>query len=89
MLDGAKLCHGYVLDENSSKSKEGLFATDLCWKLDTFSYLKEDDISYNPHKILKFAQVVHGMTAQLEEEIDLIEGQFVVITEFIDKDWYR
>ena len=89
MLDGAKWCHGYVLDEKSSKPKEGLFATDLCWKLDTFAYLKEDDISYNPHKTLKFAQVVHGMTAQLEEEIDLIEGQFVVITEFIDKDWYR
>ena len=52
--------------------------------------MKKDDVSTNPkNKILKFAQVVHGMQAQLDEEIDLTEGQLVVITEFIDKDWYR
>merc|ERR1719204_2061462 len=29
------------------------------------------------------------MRAQLEEEIDLVEGQTVRITEVIDKDWWR
>ena len=37
----------------------------------------------------KFAQVIHPMTAQLVEEIDLEKGQIVKITEIIDKDWYR
>ena len=40
-------------------------------------------------KVEKFAQVVHAMRAQLEEEIDLVEGQTVRITEVIDKDWWR
>ena len=37
----------------------------------------------------KFAQVVHSMQALLEEEMDLVQGQVVKITEIIDKDWYR
>ena len=40
-------------------------------------------------KVEKFAQVVHAMRAQLDEEIDLVEGQTVRITEVIDKDWWR
>ena len=37
----------------------------------------------------KFAQVVHSMQALLDEEMDLVQGQVVKITEIIDKDWYR
>ena len=40
-------------------------------------------------RVEKFAQVVHPMTAQLVEEIDLEKGQIVKITEIIVKDWYR
>ena len=40
-------------------------------------------------KVEKFAQVVHSMQALLEEEMDLVQGQVVKITEIIDKDWYR
>ena len=40
-------------------------------------------------RVEKFAQVIHPMTAQLVEEIDLEKGQIVKITEIIDKDWFR
>ena len=36
-----------------------------------------------------FAIVVHSMQALLDEEIDLVKGQVIKITEIIDKDWYR
>ena len=87
ILNGGEWCNGYLLDDNDKKN--GIFPINYCWQLDPFAYLKEDDTSCTKTKILKFAQVIHGMTAQLEEEIDLIEGQMVVITEIIDKDWYR
>ena len=91
LLDGGDWCNGYVFNVNNVKEKlTGIFPTDQCWRLDPLAYLKQDDItSSSKTKILKFAQVIHGMTAQLDEEIDLVEGQQVVITEFIDKDWYR
>ena len=91
LLDGGEWCNGYVLDVNNpNESVQGIFPISQCWKLDPVAYLKQDTTtSSNKTKILKFAQVLHGMTAQLDEEIDLIEGQQVVITEFIDKDWYR
>ena len=76
--------------DNPNESVQGIFPISQCWKLDSKAYLKQDiATSSNKTKFLKFAQVLHGMTAQLDEEIDLIEGQQVVITEFIDKDWYR
>ena len=88
LLEGGEWCHGYLLDDNNHN--KGIFPVSYCWQVDSFAYLKVDDCpSYSKSKILKFAQVVHGMTAQLEEEIDLTEGQMVVITELVDKDWYR
>ena len=87
LLDGGDWCQGYVL--NHDNMQKGIFPTSYCWQLDTFAYLKPEDTRDSKNKILKFAQVVHAMTAQLEEEIDLSEGQLVVITEVVDKDWYR
>ena len=46
-------------------------------------------IFFSQVKVEKFAQVVHSMQALLEEEMDLVQGQVVKITEIIDKDWYR
>ena len=91
LLDGGEWWNGYVLNVNNNNEKlTGMFPVNQCWKLDPVAYLKQEDTaSSNKTKILKFAQVIHGMTAQLDEEIDLVEGQQVVITEFIDKDWYR
>ena len=40
-------------------------------------------------KVEKFAQVVHSMQALLDEEIDLVNGEIIKITQIIDKDWYR
>ena len=90
-IDGGEWWNGYVFNVNNLNEKlTGIFPTNQCWRLDSVAYLKNDDITSScKNKILKFAQVIHGMTAQLEEEIDLVEGQQVVITEFIDKDWYR
>ena len=87
LLDGGEWCRGYVLDDDTQQV--GSFPTNYCWQPDTSAYLKPNTARDCKSKILKFAQVVHGMTAQLEEEIDLCEGQLVVITEIIDKDWYR
>ena len=91
--EGGDWCQGYILDHNSEggHGDEGVFPTNnYCWKLDSFAYLKvEDKNRCSKSKMLKFAQVVHGMSAQLEEEIDLVEGQIVTITDIIDKDWYR
>ena len=90
-MDGGEWCKGYVLNVNNINEKlTGLFPVSKCWKLNPVAYLKHDNItSTSKTNMLKFAQVIHGMTAQLDEEIDLVEGQQVVITEFIDKDWYR
>ena len=75
---------------NINEKLTGIFPVSKCWKLNPVAYLKLDNItSTSKTNMLKFAQVIHGMTAQLDEEIDLVEGQQVVITEFIDKDWYR
>ena len=75
---------------NINEKLTGIFPVSKCWKLNPVAYLKHDNItSTSKTNMLKFAQVIHGMTAQLDEEIDLVEGQQVVITEFIDKDWYR
>jgi hypothetical protein len=35
------------------------------------------------------ARVITSMKAQLEEEMDLVLGETIVITEQIDSDWYR
>ena len=86
-LDGGDWCRGYTLDGNNGQ--DGIFPVSYCWKLDTYAYLKPQDKTKFKGNMLKFAQVVHGMKAQLEEEIDLVEGQLVTITDVVDKDWYR
>ena len=40
-------------------------------------------------EVEKYAKVLCGMSAQLEDELNLIVGQIVKITHIIDKDWYR
>ncbi len=63
----------------------GIFPPSYCWKLNSESYRK----STNKHRVEKFAKVVHSMRAQLDEELDLAEGDIVKIIEIIDKDWCR
>jgi hypothetical protein len=38
---------------------------------------------------LYLLQVIHSLSAQLGDELDLKIGQLVRITHIIDKDWYR
>ena len=40
-------------------------------------------------QVEKFAQVVHSMQALLEQEMNLVQGEIIKITEIVDKDWYR
>jgi hypothetical protein len=35
------------------------------------------------------ARVKMNMKAQLDEEMDLYEGEIVTVTEIVDKNWYR
>lgn len=66
----------------------GVFPRDICWTPDTAAYLVPQ-AKGSKSGVEKYAQVVHSMTALLDEEIDLVRGQMVRITEIIDKDWYR
>jgi hypothetical protein len=38
---------------------------------------------------LLVVQVIHSLSAQLVDELDLKIGQLVRVTHIIDKDWYR
>ena len=63
----------------------GIFPTAFCWTIDMdLLYKNQSNI-----KVEKFAQVVHSMQALLDEEMDLVNGEIVKITQIIDKDWYR
>ena len=83
LLDGGDWSNGYLIDNPCVK---GIFPVSYCWKMDSTRYLEPGK---GREGVEKFAQVVHGMTALLDEEIDLAEGQIVKIMEIIDKDWYR
>nr|CAD7202169.1 unnamed protein product [Timema douglasi] len=63
----------------------GIFPTTYVWQLDS-KYLKKT----SQNKLVKMeARVKLNLKAQLEEEMDLFEGEFITITEIIDKNWYR
>lgn len=66
-------------------SNKGIFPITHAWKVQSLQSSKTGG-----RKIEHlFAIVKLNMKAQLEEEIDLHEGDTVKITEVIDKDWYR
>ncbi|XP_049847527.1 dynamin-binding protein-like isoform X2 [Schistocerca gregaria] len=71
--------------EGSIGSRKGMFPTTYTWKLDS-SYIK---VKCKPKVLNMTAKVKMSMKAQLEEEIDLYEGEILTVTEVIDKDWYR
>ena len=85
ILDGGNWCRGYVFEEGVMEpNRSGVFPLNFCWKID-----RVPQTLCNKGVVEKFAKVVHGMSAQLDEEIDLVEGQIVKVTEIIDKDWLR
>lgn len=63
----------------------GIFPLTHVWALDTTLIKK----SAYPKSVSMVARVKMDMNAQLAEEIDLKQGQHVLITEIVDKDWYR
>ena len=67
--------------------EEGTFPPSYCWEPDPSNYVSA--LKAEKHRVEKYAQVLHSMSAQLEGEIDLVEGDIVKIVEIIDKDWYR
>ncbi|XP_023239401.1 dynamin-binding protein-like [Centruroides sculpturatus] len=66
-------------------NRQGIFPLTHVWAIDT-SNLKMEDM---PKKVNLKARVKMDMVAQLPEEVDLIKGDIITVTEFIDKDWYR
>nr|CAD7396633.1 unnamed protein product [Timema cristinae] len=63
----------------------GIFPTTYVWQLDS-KYLKKT----SQNKLVNMeARVKLNLKAQLEEEMDLFEGEIITITEIIDKNWYR
>ena len=89
-MGGGNWSKGYVFQEGYTPDR-GMFPLNFCWQLDPAAYLKSGvaSVATKFGKVEKFAQVVHAMKAQLDEEIDLVEGQIIRITEVIDKDWWR
>lgn len=71
--------------EGSIGSRKGMFPTTYTWQLDS-SYIK---VKSKPKVLNIMAKVKMSMKAQLDEEIDLYEGEILTVTEVIDKDWYR
>ena len=73
-----------------SASRQGLFPLNICWLPDTSFYTSLTGHQERPGRpVEKFGQVVQGLEAQLEDELELRVGQVVKITHIIDKDWYR
>ncbi|KAJ9579096.1 hypothetical protein L9F63_024802, partial [Diploptera punctata] len=65
--------------------RKGIFPVTYTWRLES-KYLKA---KLKPKPMNKRARVKMSMKAQLEEEMDLHEGDIVVLKEIIDKNWYR
>ncbi|PNF35605.1 hypothetical protein B7P43_G02409, partial [Cryptotermes secundus] len=65
--------------------RTGIFPTTYTWQLDS-KLLKEK----LKHQFMNMkARVKMNMKAQLDEEMDLHEGDIVIVTEIVDKNWYR
>uniref|UniRef100_T1IVY4 Dynamin-binding protein n=1 Tax=Strigamia maritima TaxID=126957 RepID=T1IVY4_STRMM len=68
-----------------SDGRQGIFPVTHVWKVD-LSLVKQKQSS---HKVRMKAKVKMDMTAQLEEEMNLVKGEIITVTEIIDKDWMR
>ena len=64
----------------------GIFPSAFCWRPDMNLLFKQKSAF---GQVEKFAQVVHSMQALLEQEMNLVQGEIIKITEIVDKDWYR
>ncbi len=80
-LDGGLWTRG----RNYHQGQVGIFPTSFTWKLDTELLFGHKSAG----KVEKFAQVVHSMQALLDQEMDLVQGEIIKVTEIVDKDWYR
>jgi hypothetical protein len=68
----------------------GLFPALQCWQPDPSFYLAGGGAAEGPGQpVEKWAQVKQSLEAQLEDELELREGQIVKITHIIDRDWLR
>ncbi|XP_068082525.1 dynamin-binding protein isoform X2 [Anabrus simplex] len=63
----------------------GIFPTTYIWELDSTSLKTSSPASVKNFKV----QVKMDMKAQLDEEMDLHKGEIILVTEVIDRDWYR
>ena len=54
---------------------EGTFPPSYCWEPDPSNYVNV--LKSRKHRVEKFAKVLHSMKAQLDGEIDLVEGDIV------------
>ena len=54
---------------------EGTFPPSYCWEPDPSNYVTA--LKSRKHRVEKFAKVLHSMKAQLDGEIDLVEGDIV------------
>ncbi|XP_015609556.1 dynamin-binding protein [Cephus cinctus] len=67
-------------------SRKGIFPTSHVWKLDSTLLKKAETTKKN---ICKKAKVKTSLQAQLDEELDLKEGEIVTVTEIFDDGWCR
>ncbi|PSN46717.1 hypothetical protein C0J52_00872 [Blattella germanica] len=63
-----------------------------CWKTKSHECVRikgKSQAKMKPTVLNRKARVKMNMRAQLEEEMDLHEGDILVVTQVIDKNWYR
>ncbi|XP_058802732.1 dynamin-binding protein-like [Phymastichus coffea] len=65
--------------------REGIFPASYVWQVDT-NQLK---IPNKKNIIKRTAKVKANLKAQLDEELDLTEGEIVIVTEILDDGWCR
>ncbi|OXU22019.1 hypothetical protein TSAR_006757 [Trichomalopsis sarcophagae] len=65
--------------------REGIFPASYVWQLD-LNILKK---SMQKKIVKRKAKVKANLTAQLDEELDLVEGEIVTVTEILDDGWCR
>ncbi|KAL0099016.1 hypothetical protein PUN28_020219 [Cardiocondyla obscurior] len=70
-----------------TSSRNGMFPMTHTWELDTM--LIKKTIKKRAKSIRKKAKVKTTLKAQLDEELDLIAGDIVVVTEILDDGWCR
>lgn len=63
--------------------RRGIIPISHVWSIDVDRLPKEEDCTVN-----RKARVILTMTAQLDDELNLVKDEIVTVRRIIDRDWY-